>query len=52
VVSDPKLSKSGVYWSWNEAKGSLETEVSDEVSNDDKAQRMFELSSRLVGLKA
>lgn len=27
VVSDPKLDKSGTYWSWNQGSGSFENQV-------------------------
>ncbi|KAG6545490.1 hypothetical protein Mapa_013092 [Marchantia paleacea] len=50
VVSDPKLSKSGVYWSWNKDSGSFENELSEEASNPEKAKRLWELSERLAGL--
>jgi len=52
VVADPKLDKSGVYWSWSaEGAGSFfENEVSDEVGDDSKAAKLWDVSSKLVGL--
>lgn len=54
VVADPEYSKSGVYWSWGnrQKKGrkSFVQEVSTEASDDGKAERLWELSAKLVGL--
>lgn len=50
VVSDPKLDQSGVYWSWNNQSESFENEVSEEVSDGVKGQRLWDLSEKLVGL--
>lgn len=52
VVADPsaEFDKSGVYWSWSNESGSFENEVSDEVADGDKGQRLWELSEKLVGL--
>ncbi|GAB4817461.1 hypothetical protein N2152v2_004507 [Parachlorella kessleri] len=50
VVSDPKLSKSGTYWSWNQGSGSFENQVSEEVSDAAKGQKLWEVSEKLVGL--
>ena len=44
------MSKSGVYWSWSNTKGSFENTVSEEVSDDGKAQKLWEVSQQLVGL--
>jgi protochlorophyllide reductase len=52
VVSDPALAKSGVYWSWSDSKGAFENQVSEEVADDDKAVKLWEVSEKLVGLKA
>lgn len=52
VVSDPSMDKSGVYWSWNNGTGAFENQVSEEVSDGDKASKLWELSERLVGLSA
>jgi protochlorophyllide reductase len=50
VVSDPSMSKSGVYWSWSDKDGSFENQVSEEVSDDGKAAKLWEVSEKLVGL--
>lgn len=50
VVRDPSLSKSGVYWSWNNNSGSFENELSEEASNKEKAKRLWELSEKIVGV--
>ena len=50
VVSDPELQRSGVYWSWSKESQSFENEPSDEVKNDAKARKLWEISERLVGL--
>ena len=52
VVADPSadFDKSGVYWSWSNESGSFENEVSDEVADGDKGQKLWELSEKLVGL--
>ncbi|EFJ48479.1 hypothetical protein VOLCADRAFT_81013 [Volvox carteri f. nagariensis] len=52
VISDPKLNKSGAYWSWSSSKGSFENQVSEEVADDVKAVKLWELSAKLVGLSA
>ncbi|XP_072985675.1 protochlorophyllide reductase [Typha latifolia] len=50
VVSDPSLTKSGVYWSWNKASASFENQMSQEASDPEKARKVWEISERLVGL--
>ncbi|XP_010918444.1 protochlorophyllide reductase [Elaeis guineensis] len=50
VVSDPSLTKSGVYWSWNKNSASFENQLSEEASDPEKARRVWELSEKLVGL--
>lgn len=54
VVANPEYNKSGVYWSWGnrqkEGRQSFVQEVSNEASDDNKAKRLWELSSKLVGL--
>ncbi|WVZ66783.1 hypothetical protein U9M48_015959 [Paspalum notatum var. saurae] len=50
VVSDPSLTKSGVYWSWNNNSASFENQLSEEASDADKAKKLWELSEKLVGL--
>ena len=51
VVADPALGKSGVYWSWSEKSGSFENQMSEEVSDDAKAAKLFDMSLNLVGLQ-
>lgn len=50
VVSDPSLTKSGVYWSWNKASASFENQLSQEASDPEKARKVWEISEKLVGL--
>ncbi|MBO3464084.1 protochlorophyllide reductase [Aetokthonos hydrillicola] len=54
VVSLPEYNMSGAYWSWgNRQKKNRKAfiqEVSNEASDGDKAERMWELSAKLVGL--
>ncbi|PSS16317.1 Protochlorophyllide reductase [Actinidia chinensis var. chinensis] len=50
VVSDPSLTKSGVYWSWNKNSASFENQLSQEASNPEKARKVWEISEKLVGL--
>ncbi|KAG9440994.1 hypothetical protein H6P81_016848 [Aristolochia fimbriata] len=50
VVSDPSLTKSGVYWSWNKDSASFENQLSQEASDVDKARKVWELSEKLCGL--
>ena len=50
VVSEPSLTKSGVYWSWNKNSASFENQLSQEASDAEKARRVWELSEKLVGL--
>ncbi|XP_031253410.1 protochlorophyllide reductase-like [Pistacia vera] len=50
VVSDPNLTKSGVYWSWNKNSSSFENQLSEEASDPEKARKMWEVSEKLVGL--
>ncbi|KAA8526400.1 hypothetical protein F0562_008397 [Nyssa sinensis] len=50
VVSDPSLTKSGVYWSWNNNSASFENQLSKEASDAEKARRLWEISEKLVGL--
>ena len=51
VVRDPKLGKSGTYWSWSNDSESFENTVSEEVSDGEKGRKLWDLSERLVGLK-
>ncbi|XP_047341914.1 protochlorophyllide reductase-like isoform X1 [Impatiens glandulifera] len=50
VVSDPSLTKSGVYWSWNKDSASFENQLSPEASDAEKARKVWEISEKLVGL--
>ncbi|KAL8151060.1 hypothetical protein V2J09_020868 [Rumex salicifolius] len=50
VVSDPSLTKSGVYWSWNKNSSSFENQLSKEASDAEKALKLWEISEKLVGL--
>ncbi|KAK4727964.1 hypothetical protein R3W88_032881 [Solanum pinnatisectum] len=50
VVSDPSLTKSGVYWSWNKNSSSFENQLSEEASDVEKARKVWEVSEKLVGL--
>ncbi|XP_074302411.1 protochlorophyllide reductase-like [Silene latifolia] len=50
VVSDPSLTKSGVYWSWNNNSNSFENQLSKEASDAEKARKLWEVSEKLVGL--
>jgi protochlorophyllide reductase len=51
VVRDPKLSKSGTYWSWNNESESFENQVSEEVSDGEKGRKLYDLSMKLLGLE-
>ncbi|CAL1406609.1 unnamed protein product [Linum trigynum] len=50
VVSEPYLTKSGVYWSWNKNSSSFENQLSEEASDAEKAKKLWEVSEKLVGL--
>jgi len=54
VVTEAEYKTSGMYWSWGNRqkkdRRSFAQEVSDEASDDNKARRLWELSSKLVGL--
>ncbi|GFS29798.1 protochlorophyllide oxidoreductase A [Actinidia rufa] len=50
VVSEPSLTKSGVYWSWNKDSASFQNQLSQEASDSEKARKVWELSEKLVGL--
>jgi len=54
IVADPEYKESGMYWSWGNrqkpGRQSFVQEVSDEASDDQKAQRLWDLSAKLVAL--
>ena len=54
VVADPEYNKSGIYWSWGnrqkEGRESFAQEMSDEALDDSKAERLWELSEKLVSI--
>lgn len=54
VVADPEYSQSGTYWSWGNRQKkdgkSFVQKVSPEARDDDKAERLWDLSEKLVGL--
>lgn len=54
VVKDPEYNQSGAYWSWGNRQKkngkSFVQEMSPEASDEAKAQRLWELSAKLVGL--
>jgi protochlorophyllide reductase len=54
VVKDPEYSQSGAYWSWGNRQKkdgkSFVQEMSPEASDEAKAQKLWELSEKLVGL--
>ena len=53
-VADPEYNKSGSYWSWGNRqkpnRKSFEQEMSNEALDDKKAQKLWDLSAKLVGL--
>lgn len=49
-MSDPSLTKSGVYWSWNKDSASFENQLSEEASDVSKARKVWDISEKLVGL--
>ncbi len=51
VVRDPKLGKSGTYWSWSNESESFENQVSEEVSDGEKGRKLYDLSMKLLGLQ-
>ncbi len=54
VVADPEYSQSGAYWSWGNRQKkdgkSFVQKVSRQARDDEKAERLWELSAKLVGL--
>ncbi|MFN6560653.1 MAG: protochlorophyllide reductase [Nostoc sp. ChiSLP01] len=56
VVADPEYSQSGVYWSWGNRQKkdgkSFVQKVSPQARDDEKGERMWELSAKLVGVES
>jgi protochlorophyllide reductase len=54
VVADPEYRQSGAYWSWGNRqkkdRKSFVQQVSPQARDDEKAERMWNLSYKLVGL--
>lgn len=54
VVTDPEYKQSGVYWSWGNRQRkdgkSFVQKVSPQARDDAKAERMWDLSEKLVGV--
>ncbi|MEH2176138.1 protochlorophyllide reductase [Nostoc sp.] len=54
VVADPEYNQSGVYWSWGNRQKkdgkSFVQKVSPQARDDDKGDRLWELSAKLVGI--
>lgn len=44
------MNKSGVYWSWNEGLNNFENQLSGEASDAVKANKLWDISSKLTGL--
>jgi len=55
VVADPEYNQSGAYWSWGNRQQkngkSFVQKVSPEARDDEKAERMWDLSAKLVKLE-
>ncbi len=54
VVADPEYKQSGAYWSWGNRQKkdgkSFVQKVSPQARDDEKAERMWDTSAKLVGL--
>jgi protochlorophyllide reductase len=54
VVADPEYQQSGAYWSWGNRqkkdRKAFVQKVSPQARDEEKAQRMWDLSAKLVGL--
>jgi protochlorophyllide reductase len=54
VVADPKFAQSGVHWSWGnrqkQGRDSFVQELSAQASDNQKAEKLWNLSAQLVGL--
>ncbi|MBD2678625.1 MULTISPECIES: protochlorophyllide reductase [Nostoc] len=56
VVADPEYNQSGIYWSWGNRQKkdgkSFVQKVSPQARDDEKGERMWELSAKLVGVES
>lgn len=52
VVADPDYAQGGAYWSWSNDSEAFVNTPSDEVLDDNKAAKCFDLSAKLVGLES
>lgn len=54
VVADPEYNQSGAYWSWGNRQKkngkSFVQQVSPQARDDENAERLWDLSAKLVGL--
>lgn len=50
VVTDASYSTSGAYWSWSKNSEGFENTPSDEVQDEEKGKKLWDLSMKLVGL--
>jgi protochlorophyllide reductase len=54
VVADPEYKQSGSYWSWGnrqkKERKAFVQKVSPQARDDARAERMWDLSAKLVGL--
>lgn len=54
VVADPEYNQSGAYWSWGNRqkknRDSFVQKVSSQARDDEKAELMWDLSTKLVGI--
>jgi protochlorophyllide reductase len=54
VIADPEYKQSGAYWSWGNRqkkdRQSFVQKVSPQARDDEKAERLWDLSAKLVGL--
>lgn len=54
VVADPEFKQSGAYWSWgnrnSKDRKAFVQRVSSQARDDEKAERMWDMTAKLVGL--
>jgi protochlorophyllide reductase len=54
VIADPEYKQSGAYWSWGNRqkkdRKSFVQKVSPQARDDEKAERLWDLSAKLVGI--